>query len=385
MADRTEPELRVAEYFAGIGLAKMGLEAAGLRVTWSNDISPKKEAMFRAHFGDQGLAHQFHLGDLGTLTQSQMPERVDLAWASFPCTDLSLAGGRAGLHKGSSAAFWHFVKSLATMGGDRPAAVALENVTGFVSSRAGQDIRSAIRAMNGLGYSIDVVSIDARRFVPQSRPRLFLLGLRGEDVLDDPAQSELRPAWLDPIFADRSLRTHRNPLPSVPPILSSGLSDLAQRLGPDDARWWDDARTSAFLDSLSPMQSARLDSLRSTPKRIYRSAYRRMRAGVPRWEIRSDDIAGCLRTARGGSSRQAIVETGLGVLRLRWMTPLEYAKLMGAGDYSIAGVSDYDAFSGFGDAVCVPVVKWLAESLLRPALLARRTDSLPEQPLEIAS
>ena len=51
------------------------------------------------------------------------------------------------------------------------------------------------------------------------------------------------------------------------------------------------------------------------------------------WEIRSDDIAGCLRTARGGSSRQALVEAGHGELRVRWMTPREYARLQGAPEH----------------------------------------------------
>jgi DNA (cytosine-5)-methyltransferase 1 len=89
-----------------------------------------------------------------------------------------------------------------------------------------------------------------------------------------------------------------------------------------------------------------------------------MRDGVARWEIRADDIAGCLRTAGGGSSRQAVVEFERGSFRVRWMTPVEYARLMGAPDYKFAGAADSDAYSGFGDAVCVPVVEWIARSLI---------------------
>jgi DNA (cytosine-5)-methyltransferase 1 len=50
------------------------------------------------------------------------------------------------------------------------------------------------------------------------------------------------------------------------------------------------------------------------------------------------------------------------------MTPLEYARLMGAGDYNLAGARINQALFGFGDAVAVPVVAWLAKHYLMPLL-----------------
>ena len=360
-------ELHVAEYFAGIGLARIGFEQAGLRVSWSNDISAKKHDMFRMHFRDTLADHTYHLGDLQHVDVASMPSRVDVAWASFPCTDLSLAGGRGGLSTGSSAAFWFFVRNLSQLGSAKPRAVALENVTGFVSSRAGRDIRQAIRALNGLGYSVDVLNIDARHFVPQSRPRLFLVGVLGS-AENDPTPSVLRPPWLDSIFNDPTLQTHRAPLPEIPSLKTNGFSAIADRIRSKDERWWSADRVADFRNSLSPLQSERLDALAELRVMSYRTAFRRMRNGKPRWEVRADDIAGCLRTARGGSSRQAVVVAGRGTIRARWMTTREYAKLMGAPDYKIGGISDYAAYSGFGDAVCVPVVRWLAENCLVPAV-----------------
>jgi DNA (cytosine-5)-methyltransferase 1 len=106
----------------------------------------------------------------------------------------------------------------------------------------------------------------------------------------------------------------------------------------------------------------------------YRTAYRRTRHGVAVWEIRPDDISGCLRTARGGSSKQALVAVGRGSIRARWMTPREYARLMGADDYQLDGIRRNEALFGFGDAVCVPVIAWLSREYLAPTLarLARR-------------
>ena len=98
----------------------------------------------------------------------------------------------------------------------------------------------------------------------------------------------------------------------------------------DDERWWDAERTAKFLDSLSPVQTARVETLRNETTVSYRTAYRRTRNGKAVWEVRADDISGCLRTARGGSSRQAIIRMGNGQAAVRWMTPREYAALMGA-------------------------------------------------------
>src|SRR5690606_4321850 len=138
-----------------------------------------------------------------------------------------------------------------------------------------------------------------------------------------------------------------------------GLSSIVESVPPEDERWWDERRTAAFLASLSAIQAERLDALRKAKGISYRTAYRRTRNGVPMWEIRSDDIAGCLRTASGGSSKQALVKAGRGEVRVRWMTPREYARLMGADDYRLDGVRRNQALFGFGDAVCVPAVAWL--------------------------
>ena len=151
------------------------------------------------------------------------------------------------------------------------------------------------------------------------------------------------------------------------------LGDLVERLAEDDPRWWDAARVGAFLDQLSPLQRARLDHLGARGERGWAAMYRRTRAGRPAWEIRDDAISGCLRAVSGGSSRQALVEAGAGRVRARWMTAREYARLQGAGEYRIATVTEQQALFGFGDAVCVPAIAWLAEQYLVPLLTGALT------------
>jgi len=84
-------------------------------------------------------------------------------------------------------------------------------------------------------------------------------------------------------------------------------------------------------------------------------------------ELRNDGVAGCLRTPRGGSGRQILVKAGYGKVRVRLLTPRECARLMGADDFVI-NVPLNQALFGFGDAVCVPVIAWIARNYLNPLL-----------------
>ena len=161
----------VAEFFAGIGLIRLGLATAGWRAAFANDIDEDKQKMYEDHFG---VSDEFVPGDIQELKTSQV-STVALATASFPCNDLSLAGARHGLAGAQSSAFWDFVAVLKGMKHDRrqPPIVLLENVPGFLSSNDGRDFEDALLALNDLGYATDTFIVDAARFVPQSRQRLL--------------------------------------------------------------------------------------------------------------------------------------------------------------------------------------------------------------------
>lgn len=379
----TPDTLRAAEFFAGIGMVRLGLERSGIDVVWSNDWEPAKAEMHATHFGDDDTV-EYVVGDIGEVAATELPGALDLAWASFPCTNLSLAGNRAGLAGSESSTFFEWIRILQQLE-HRPAAVAAENVVGLATSHGGDDLRAAIRSLNELGYSCDVVTLDARRFVPQSRPRLFVIG--SLDPVQEAVEPNLalRPKWLDTFFADESLITHQAALPALPALRNDGFTDVAERLAPGDTRWWGEARSAAFIDSLSEIQRERVETLTKARKVTYRTAYRRTRGGVAVWEVRADDIAGCLRTARGGSSKQAVVRLGNGTVKIRWMTPSEYTTLMGAPDYDITGLRASQVMFGCGDAVVVDVVEWLGTNYLRPLIEGKFSDRitrLAEHPMQ---
>ena len=352
---------RAAEFFAGMGLVRMALTRAGYDVVFAHDISLTKQTIYEANFGKG----EFIRGDIRDLTGSQIPD-VGVAAASFPCTDLSLAGNRAGMDGEESSMFREFYRVLDEMGDRRPKTAILENVIGLATSQGGADLTEAISSLNRLGYCCDLVMVDARWFVPQSRPRVFVLATQTPlfDITNW-APSRLRPSWIGRFaqqHPDLYMQAARLP---EPPEQDAHLVHFVDQFEESDEQWWDPTRLDAFLASLSSMQLQRLEAMRSSDLRNFATAYRRTRYGKPVWEIRSDDIAGCLRTGKGGSSRQALVEAGLGEVRVRWMTAREYARLQGAPNVGFDGVTESQARFALGDAVCVPAVAWLMENYLQ--------------------
>jgi len=354
-----------AEFFAGIGLVRLALERQGFHARFANDIDRVKLELYSANFGSEG----FLLRDVRQVSGGDIPT-VDLATASFPCTDLSLAGWRRGLAGDHSGLFWEFARILQEMGARGPRAVLIENVPSFATSKNGEDLHAAISVLNSLGFWCDIFVVDASNFVPQSRQRLFIVGSREPlPTAPDWTPTKLRPAWIW-----RFVKRHRdlmlNALPLELPSRPHGtVAQVIEEIPDSDSRWWDQSRTNRFCDSLQWRHKARLTAMQQSAKLNWATAYRRTRSGKAVWEIRPDSISGCLRTSRGGSSKQAIVEAGQGKIRVRWMTRLEYARLQGAPEFRVPQqITEGQALFGFGDAVCVPVIEWLAGNYLQPLI-----------------
>ena len=351
------------EFFSGIGLARAGMSAAGIKTIWANDIDKTKCAIYRSQWSGDHLVNE----NIFDVDASSVPS-ADIAWASSPCTDLSLAGKREGLVTGrESSAFFGFVDIINNMGSRAPRALVLENVCGLASSHEGSDFRTVVQSFNELGYSVDAFELNARRWLPQSRPRVFVVGVKRPDN-GGQIDTSIRPDRVAWIHSEANLITHVTPVNAPPPLVPDGLTALVERIDDTDPRWWSAKRCASFVESLSAVQLSRFETLKNAPKTTARTAYRRTRNGRPVWEMREDDIAGCLRTARGGSSKQAVVLLGKGSAQIRWMTGLEYARLQGAGDFRLSGFTETQIQYAFGDAVAVPAVTWLMENAVLPYL-----------------
>src|SRR5262245_55688658 len=166
--------LEFYEFFAGAGMARAGL-GAQWRGSFANDIDEKKSSTYEANWGND----HFVVGDVAHVTTAQLPGTADLAWASFPCQDLSLAGGGAGLKGGRSGTFWPFWNLMKGLGEENraPRMVVLENVCGTLTSHDGKDFATICNALQQSEYALGAIVIDAALFVPQSRPRLFVIAV----------------------------------------------------------------------------------------------------------------------------------------------------------------------------------------------------------------
>jgi len=357
-----------AEFFAGIGLVRYALERAGWAVRFANDIDPEKHEMYRRNFPDAG--RYFVLDDVHKIHVDAVPT-VTLAIASFPCNDLSLAGAMRGLDGKQSGSFWGFHRILREMGARRPPILLIENVMGFIYSKGGEDFRSVLQALNDLGYVCDTFAIDAKHFVPQSRPRLFIVAIKSEALDGQPRTtfvqhiSELRPKKLTQfILSYQELKWNIRELPE-PPTRTLTLEDIIEELPDDAEEWWSKERVDYLRNQMSPKHGAIADEMMAGKKETYGAVFRRVRNGKSMAEMRVDGLAGALRTPRGGSGRQILYVAGKGRRRARLFTPRECARLMGTDDY-IIDVPLNQALFGFGDAVCVPVVEWIAKYYLNP-------------------
>jgi DNA (cytosine-5)-methyltransferase 1 len=373
--------LTVAEFFAGIGLMRMGLERAGWQVIFANDIDAQKREMY---LGQYPAANQhFTLCDVHMLRASDVPT-VTLATASFPCNDLSLAGARTGLNGRESSAFWGFVRILREQGERRPPLVLLENVPGLLSSHGGNDLTIILSTLNDLGYRVDMFVLDAARFTPQSRQRLFIIGTQIEEdfAFETSAILPLRDSTTRPEALERFICSHPTirwslrSLPSAPPS-TRRLEQIVELLSDAAPEWWSPGRAAYLLNQMSQSHRERMNAMIARDVWSYGTVFRRMRNNRSMAELRTDGIAGCLRTPRGGSGRQILVRAGFGAFKARLLTPRECARLMGA-DHYIIHVPLNQALFGFGDAVCVPVIEWIATHYLNEAVreLQHRQPSL---------
>ena len=257
------------------------------------------------------------------LKVKQVPD-VSLATASFPCNDLSLAGSRHGLAGLQSSAFWGFIDILKGIKRERrlPPLVLLENVTGFLSSNGGRDFEDALLALNDLGYAVDAFIIDAARFVPQSRQRLFVVGVktaRSSELHETPGfyESEARPPSLASfILMHPDVAWSIRQLPPLP-VCTMRLDDILEDLPLNHQMWWNRERCEYMLNQMSPKHRAQADAMIKGKSVTYGTVFRRVRLGKSMAELRTDGIAGCLRTPRGGSGRQILLAAGKGRFAVR--------------------------------------------------------------------
>ncbi len=400
-SERHGPKRNFLEFFCGGGMARAGL-GESWSCTFANDISPMKARTYRDNWAG---GHELRVGDINQIEAIDLPGIADLVWASFPCQDLSLAGTQQGLGENQpgsenqpgaatrSGTFWPFWRLMQALIRERrgPAVIVLENVYGVLTTHQSQDFAAIGSAFAAEGYRFGAVLIDARHFLPQSRPRVFIVGVAPHIEIDaalvraGPA-SVWQPKGIMQAFGalKESARQHwvwwHLPQPNAQP---RALIDLIEAQ-PDSVDWHSNAQTERLISMMSLANLEKLNRVKASRRATVGTLYRRTRKDgngnrVQRTEVRFDNVAGCLRTPAGGSSRQSILLVDGQHVRSRLLSSREVARLMGLPDTYVLPVNYNDAYHIAGDGVAVPVVRFLADALIEP-LLTRTVDRAEIEP-----
>lgn len=366
------------EFFAGGGMVRAGL-GANWKCLFANDFDNKKCSSYIRNWGEDEIRE----GDVRAVTTQDLPDHANLIWASFPCQDLSLAGGGAGLKGERSGTFWPFwelMKSLIAEG-RAPNIIVLENVCGTLTSHGGKDFTAICSALQSGGYRFGAMVVDAVHFVPQSRPRLFIIGVQEdceipESIIGEEPDNIWHTKTLKTAFGKLSAKTKKNwlwwRLPAPQPR-DKDFSDLIEE-NPESVSWRTTEETRQLLSMMSDINLEKVREAKRSGRKMVGTVYKRTRRDetgrkVQRAEVRFDDIAGCLRTPAGGSSRQLIIVVEGRKVRSRLISTRETARLMGLPENYVLPDKYNEAYHLTGDGVVVPVVSYLAKNIFEPVIM----------------
>ena len=278
---------RFYEFFAGGGMVR-----AGLGEKWSclfaNDVDPKKCASYTPNWGVSELTE----ADIAQLTTADVPGRADLAWASFPCQDLSLAGSGAGLEGNRSGTFWPFCHLMEALSAEErgPTVIVLENVCGTLTSHKGKDFEVISNAISDTGYRLGTLVMDAVHFVPQSGPRMFIVAV--QDNIDILATVTLDGP--DDHWHSRALIGAYNGLAKPyrerwvwwnvpePPTRAAALADLIEE-DPIGVKWHTRSETRYLLSLMSDVNRKKVSEAKKKGHRMVGAIYRRTRPARAAW------------------------------------------------------------------------------------------------------
>jgi DNA (cytosine-5)-methyltransferase 1 len=345
--------LTFLDFFAGSGLVSHALSPY-FKAIWANDICPKKAAVFMANHDDTPFAQC----SITAISGRQLPFGI-LSWASFPCQDLSLAGNIKGIQAKRSGLVWEWLRIMDEMP-RRPPVLAAENVSGLVSANKGAHYRELHEVLVKRGYKVGALLLDAARWLPQSRPRVFVVAVDSRLPIPETLVSD-KPTWAHSAAIQKVSVGLENwiwwrlPEPEKRDLTLSGIVDYS--LAYHD--------TATIRKNLALIPAGHMRRLEEKNMRVV-PGYKRIRNGKQVLELRFDDIAGCLRTPAGGSSRQYLVIRQGDEWKTRILSPREAARLMGAPEtFKLPGTLN-DGYKAMGDAVAAPVAAHLAEHLLFP-------------------
>ena len=304
--------MRHLSLFTGVGGFDLGFEAAGMTTVGQVERDAKCGVVLESHW--PGVAR--HDDVVSAKEWVKSVGAVDVVSGGFPCQDVSVAGRRAGLAGARTGLFWD---ALAVAEAAKARWIVLENVPGLLSSNQGRDFGTVLTALADAGYGhVEWRVLDSQFFgVPQRRRRVFIVGCagtpRGGSVL---VESEGGGG-------DSS------------PVVASGEEIAGTLGGGSGSRGW-----SPDTDRMTDVAPA-LIAFGHTH-------------GL---DLQAGPVVPTLRVGGGGGAVLKQQE-------VRRLTPRECERLQGFPDDWTSMLADSHRYRQMGNAVSVPVAKWVGERLV---------------------
>ena len=317
------PKFRFIDLFAGVGGMRIPFEELGGKCVFTSEIDDRAAATYETNFGEKPT------GDIRAVDEKVIPDH-DLLVGGFPCQPFSHAGLKEGFNDETRGTLFFEIERI--VGYHEPTAILLENVKGLVSHDKGNTMRVIERHLDGLGYWVHTMVLNAKDFgLPQNRERIFIVGLHKERIDADTFQFPeplMTPTRLGDILED-----------NVDPkfTISNKLWAGHQRRRREHA-----ARGNGFGYSIFTEDSEYTSTISA---RYYKDGS----------EILIADISD---------------PTGKR-LNPRKLTPREAARLQGFPEDFIVNPSNSQAYKQFGNAVAVPVIRAIAAELV-PLIVKHR-------------
>jgi len=183
---RDGKKIRVLSLFSGCGGLDFGIEAAGGHVIFSNDILEDACKTLKKYFPNTDVNH-------GDIAEIRAFPKADIVVGGYPCQSFSMAGNRDPDKDERTSLYKQFLRVVRLV---KPKYFVAENVSGLKQLGAGSFLQKQEAAYRKEGYIVSHHLLNAKAYgVPQSRKRLFIVGVRKDlnQVFEFPAETHGKP------------------------------------------------------------------------------------------------------------------------------------------------------------------------------------------------
>ncbi len=179
--------IRFIDLFAGMGGLRIGFENAFNKLgyetecVFTSEIKPHAIKTLKENFENEKV-----YGDITKIKSNNIPD-FNFLLAGFPCQAFSQAGNKLGFNDTRGTLFFEVERILKEK---KPEGFVLENVEGLIThdkvnkdDKIGRTLTIILESLNNLGYNVTWKLLNSSSFgVPQSRNRIFIVGLKNNHV-----------------------------------------------------------------------------------------------------------------------------------------------------------------------------------------------------------